>query len=176
MRFAPWVFLALALAYEVACVHRPTVTAIESRPWPETAPINRLTYAVNEADGVLFGTVEKAEADWLYDDPCGIIASFLRRCDGTSAYKLTIRSETYPKRLYVFVPGRDTLPLTVGTRAVFLWKWTYAYRYQECRAHQAMSAASCPTDQLPAVLSRDAVAAPQDSALVADLFAHKSAR
>jgi hypothetical protein len=152
------------------------VVALASRPWPATAQIRALALAVNDADGYLLGTVEKAEADWTYDDPCGIIRTAMGRCDGTNAYKLTIRSETYPKRLYVFVPGRDTLPLTVGTRAVFLWKWTYAYRYQECRAHQAMSAASCPTDQLPAVLSRDAVAAPQDSALVADLFAHKSAR
>lgn len=169
---ALWV-LFLAHAMLGSCAPNRISPTIEPRPWPSTAPFHALTREVHEADGYVLGTVEKAEPDWTYDDPCGIIATVLGRCDGTAAYKLTIRNADDPVRLWVFVPAKDTLVLPVGTRAVFVWKFYWAYRYADCRAKRGVSLSYCPADQLPAVLSRDAVVAPGDSSLVASLFAEK---
>jgi hypothetical protein len=171
-----WYWRLTALLALTACAGRSVPHAIELRPWSTTAKVTALAGVVTEADGYLLGTVERAEEDWTYDDPCGIIAAILGRCDGTHAYKLTIRSDDYPKKLWVFVPARDTLVLPVGTQAVFVWTWYYAHQYALCRARSAMYASSCPTDRLPAVLSLDAVAAPGDSALVAYLFEKKATR
>lgn len=166
------IIVAWLLVFVAGCARLPVTRAITSRPWPETAALGALVHVVNEADGYVVGTVEKAEQDWLYDNPCGLIGSAFGLCnDGrTHAYRLTIRNDGEPFWLYVFVPRGDSLAVPVGTQAVFLWQFYYAVRYAQCRAQAAMTLASCPTDRLPAVLSRDAVAAPGDSALVAFLF------
>lgn len=163
----------LLLCLVAGCARLPIARAIESRPWPTTAATVELERVVNESDGYVLGTVEKAEQDWAYDDPCGLIGSILGRCEGTHAYRLTIRNDGAPFWLYVFVPRGDSLALPVGTQAAFVWQFYYAVRYAQCRAQAAMTMASCPADRLPAVLSRDAVAAPSDSTLVAYLFAEK---
>lgn len=169
-----WVLISIHIVFSpLSCARLPVTHAIAFRPWPTTAPLSALARAVDEADGYVLGTVEKAEAAWEYDDPCGIIAALLGRCDGTNAYKLTIRNADDPLRLYVFVPRGDSLALPVGTQAVFIWQFYYAARLQQCRAQAAMTMSYCPADQLAAVLSRDAVAAPGDSALVAWLFNEK---
>jgi hypothetical protein len=144
-------------------------TVIE-HPWPTTAKPSALADVVQGADGYVLGTVVKAEADWTYDDPCGIIAGFLGRCDGTNTHKLTIQSSAYSMKVWVFVPARDTLPVPVGTRAIFIWNWYYAKRFADCRARAPMFSGTCPMDRLPAVLSLEAVASPSDSLFVADLF------
>jgi len=144
--------------------HRLQVTeAIESRPWPETAKLAALTDAVNTADGYVVGTVEKAVEDWTYDRPRG----------GPHTYLLTIRATDGGKwYLRVFVPEGNYLPLSVGTYAVFIWRYAYVYPLLKCRAHAAATLV-CSPDWLPVMGSRNDVAAPSDSALVAKLFANK---
>jgi len=167
--------LSLFLA---ACAGLPVVDALESRPWPMTAHLAALTDAVNEADGYVLGTVERAKEDRTYDDICGVIMTILGRCSGTHAYRLTIRSaENFPPRLWVFVPAGDTLPLTVGTEAVFLWKMRWIKQLWVCAERMRRGVGShCESDYLPVMTSLDDVVAPQDSALVAVLFAARGAR
>ena len=148
------------------------VQAVESRRWPTTAPLRALQLTVNESDGYVLGTVAKAEPMWLYDDICGVIAGVLGRCNGTSAYRLTIRSTQPPMPLYVFVPHGDTLPLPVGTQAVFIWKLKWIRQLQVCEQRRRVGLPFvCESDRLAVMESLDAIAAPEDSALVADLFA-----
>jgi hypothetical protein len=161
----------------VACARLP-MSAIVPRPWPATATLTALTHAVNTADGYLLGTVAKAEPDELYNDICGVIASVLGRCNGTHAYRLTIRSEQdFPKRIWVFVPPGDTLPLPVGTQAVFLWKVRWVKQLEVCAQRMRHGfGAYCESDQLPTLASLDDVAAPSDSVYIAALFAEKGRR
>lgn len=154
-----------------ACARLPIAKAIPTRDWSATASHPDLVAQVDSADGYVLGVVEKAEPDGTYDTPCGLLAGLLGQCDGTHAYRLTVRHEGGPSRLYVFVPAGDSLALPVGTRAVFIWRTYYAARLHQCRAQSAMTMAYCPADPLVAVLSRDAVVAPGDSLLVARLFA-----
>ncbi|HEV8510667.1 MAG TPA: hypothetical protein VGQ48_09500 [Gemmatimonadales bacterium] len=166
---------AALLLLLTACAGRSTVTSTEARPWPTTAHSRALTDAVDEADGYVIGTVAEAEAQWLYDDICGWIANALNRCDGTNAYRLTIHSaQPFPRYLWVFVPRGDTLVLPVGTHAVFIWKQKWVRQLQVCEQRRRTGLPLvCDADRLPVVESLDAVAAPADSALVAQLFAGK---
>ena len=160
------------LGWLLGCAHLPIVEAVASRPWPTTAPYHALTLIVNESDGYLVGTVAKAEPVWLYDDICGGIASLLGRCNGTSAYQLTIRSTQPPMPLYVFVPHGDTLVLPVGTQAVFIWKLKWIRQLQVCEQRRRVGLPYvCESDRLAVMESLDAIVNPADSALVADLFA-----
>lgn len=156
----------------VACAPNG-ITAIPSNPWPITAPPNALALAVSDADGYVLGTVVRAEEAPTYDDICGVIMTVLGRCTETRAYRLTIRSaENFPPRLFVFVPHGDSLPLTVGTYAVFIWKMRWVKQLHVCAERMRRGIGNyCESDHLPTVTSRDAVASPGDAALVASLFA-----
>lgn len=165
---------ALWLVLLAGCARLSVTPAITTRPWPVTAPLAALVRVVREADGYVLGTVEKAEQKWIYDDVCGVIAGLLGKCNETHTYRLTIRNADRPFPLYVFVPRGDTLALPVGTYAVFIWRMAWVRQLGVCAERMRRGVGNyCESDNLPVLTSRDAVVAPEDSALVSHLFGEK---
>lgn len=153
-----------ALLLATACARLSITDAIESRPWPTTASLRALTERVSHADGYILGTIARAQADWTYDRPRG----------GPATFHLTVRATDLQHwHLWVFVPQGDTLPLTVGTTAVFIWRFAYVYPLLICAQRRAVTLV-CPPDWLPVLQSLDDVASPADSTLVAELFARRA--
>ena len=124
---------------------------------------------IAKADGVSVATIAKMEADWTYDDPCGIIAQIAHRCDGTVTYRL--RLEPGSQYVWAFTPAYGSFGLFEGERAIFIWRKVAAYRYKSCREQQGLTRAACMADVIPALTDDLDVLPLADSSRVATLRA-----
>lgn len=103
---------------------------------------------MRKADKVVTGTITKVEANWEYDDPCGVLANLLHKCDGTRAYDVMIKRDVGgDEYAMIFVPHNDFVPLAPGLRATFLLTKLWVLPYQKCRqvAPTYSSDAACAT-------------------------------
>ncbi|SRR6266550_178259 len=125
---------------------------------------------VVQADGTMVASIAKIEEDWLYDDPCGILASALHKCEGTITYRVTLKNATDERYVYAFVHPYSDFGLHVGERAVYLWHRQPVRKYQKCKAQQAVTSAYCDYDILDTFQSDYDVLPVSDSARVDSLF------
>jgi len=127
-----------------------------------------------KADGTTVAVITKIDEDWQYDDPCGILATALHRCEGTVTYRVTLQDwQTHTHYVWAFVSPYGDFGLHVGERAVFLWHKTVAYQYNKCRSQQAVSSAYCSYDLLNAFQSDYDVLPIADSAKVDSIRSQK---
>lgn len=167
---ALWIAAAVLIVLILGCARLPLTNAIPTREWSRPVSWEALDSVMQEADGFVVGTVERAKKDPLYDD-CGGIAELLWKCNGTFTYRLTIRSHGDPLYLYANVPVGDTLVLPVGTRAVFVWAETWLRQLRVCWERLRLGMwHTCESDELPVIRSLDHVLPPSDSARVAWAF------
>ena len=156
-----------------ACINSPAPRLVPMPPQePNSVGWTEVAKRLTTADGVMVGTIRKIEADWAYDDPCGLVMILRHGCDGTVTYKLHIANDLHEKWLWAFTPAYGTFGLFVGERAVFIWHNTLTYRYQQCRQSQAITSSYCEYDFLDALTSDLDVLPPEDSARVTALFPH----
>jgi hypothetical protein len=105
-----------------------------------------LAMALRHADAVVQGPIKKIEAKALYDDPCGIMATLMHRCDGTRAYRVTVRTIRGDAEFMIFVPHNDYQPLPLGLAATFLLSKQWIIQFQKCRQGAPYtSGAVCPS-------------------------------
>ena len=143
----------LLVASCVSCINGPAPKLVPVPPQEPTelAWTNELPQRIAQADGVATATIAKLEEDWTYDDPCGLVAAIMRRCDGTVTYRLHLQPiDTY---VWAFTPANGTFGLFEGEQAVFIWRKVVAYRYKQCREQAGMTTAMCPVDVIPALTS-----------------------
>lgn len=165
-----WLLLLLCMG----CVNGPTPKLVPLVP-QEPTPIqwdSVMPHLLATADGVIVGTITKIESDWLYDDPCRLIAALLKRCDGTVTYRLHIENDLTDQWLWAFTPSTGTFGLFRGERAVFVWSKYFAWRFGECAQHSGLTA-YCAGDWLPSLTEDLDVLPVADSARVAALFAER---
>src|SRR6266487_1495561 len=101
--------------------------------------------ALHSANAVLQGSITKIEADWRYDDPCGVIATAMRRCNGTRAYQVTVATTRGDATFFVFVPHNDYQPLTLGLSATFVLSKQWINALQRCHEVRALTSTACST-------------------------------
>lgn len=94
-------------------------------------------------NAIVQGTIVKITAEWLYDDPCGLLASLTKRCDATRAYKVKVKTLHGDAEFMIFVPQYDYVPLPVGLDATFLLSKQFILPLQKCRDVQGMTSAAC---------------------------------
>ncbi len=144
--------LSLVLLGLAGCVFQtPTPHLVPQEPreptaleWPDAAK------NAAQADGTFVGTITEMKDDWTYDDPCGLLATALKRCEGTVTYRVKLADGQTTHYVWAFVSPYGDFGLHVNERGLFLWHKTVAYRYLDCRATQAMSSAYCSYDLLNA--------------------------
>lgn len=159
-----------AAVFWTACINSPMPRLVPMLPQePDSLGWVAAAERIAQADGYITGRIIKLEEDWTYDDPCGLITIVRHGCDGTVTYKLHVENAERDKWLWAFTPAYGMFGLFVGERAVFVWRRTLAYRYQECKQHQGMSG-YCGYDMLDALTGDLDVLPPTDSARVAALF------
>ena len=161
--------LAIILFPLAGCIQSPT-PKLTPRPPKEPTPIEWqkvVPERIAQADGISVGTIHKLEADWTYDDPCGLVAVIMKRCDGTVTYRMRIDPEgTW---LWTFTPGYGEFGLFDGEQGVFIWRKVWAFRYKQCKEQQGMTSATCPGDELPALIDDLDVLPIADSAAVREI-------
>lgn len=177
MKHPAWYLAALAalaatvVASFCACVPSPVPNLV---PVPPQEPTEIqwtavLPERIAQADGVAVATIAKMEADWTYDDPCGILTIIMHGCIGTVTYRVHL--QPVDKYVWVFTPAYGSFGLFEGERAVFVWHKIAAYRYKQCKEQQGMTSADCMADVIPALTDDLDVLPLADSARVATLRA-----
>jgi hypothetical protein len=150
--------LVALLLLLVGCYHYPEPPVPQGYVFTPRTP-SHLDSLLAHTSAVLQGTVTKVEPDWSLDDPCGIVAGLLHRCDGTRAYTVTVQTASGDGAFLIFVPHNDYVPIQPGLTATFLLHKTWVVPYLKCRGIAGMTSNACETlgtYQL-AVLSTDDV-------------------
>lgn len=162
--------LFLLLGWALGCINSPTPTLVPMPPreptaleWPAAAE------NAQQADGVFVAKIVEMKPDWTYDDPCGLVAIALKKCDGTVAYRVKLANGERSHYVWAFTPAYGVFGLYVGEEATYLWHRTVAYKYSKCRQQQAVAASYCDYDLLDAFQSDFDVLPIADSAVVANL-------
>ena len=147
--------LLIALfAFFAGCIPSPTPKLVPIPPQePDSAGWIEAAKRIQEADGLMVAKITELSEDWQYDDPCGIVAIALHRCEGTVTYKLHIENAADDHWLWTFALAYGTFGLFKGEEAVFIWRQLPIKKLKECKEYAAMSSAYCGYDILDVLTS-----------------------